>query len=66
LVAPLLGEGKILLINPVANLSDPVSLFRMQKCGFITPSQGAGMKASNSSGCRSDIAVQGGWDTHLP
>jgi hypothetical protein len=48
LVAPLLGEGKILLINPVANLSDPVSLFRMQKCGFITPSQDAGIQVYNS------------------
>jgi hypothetical protein len=26
---------------------------------FTTPSQGAGTQASNSSGCRNDIALQG-------
>jgi hypothetical protein len=39
--APLLGEGKnlesILLISPMADLSDPVSLFRMQKCSLQLP-----------------------------
>jgi hypothetical protein len=34
--------------------------FRIQKCGFTIPSQGAGMQASNSSGYRNDIALQGG------
>jgi hypothetical protein len=31
---------------------------------FTTPSQGAGMQASNSSGYRNDTALQGGWATH--
>jgi hypothetical protein len=41
--APLLGEGKgnnfesILLISPVADLSDSVSFFRMQKCSLQLP-----------------------------
>jgi hypothetical protein len=57
-VCPLWGRGNnlesILLISPVANLSDPVS-----------PLQGAGMQVYNSfSGCRSHSALYGGWDTH--
>jgi hypothetical protein len=31
---------------------------------FTAPSQGAGMQASISSGCRNVMAVQGEWDTH--
>jgi hypothetical protein len=31
---------------------------------FVTSSQDAGMQASNSSGCRNDIALHGGWDNH--
>jgi hypothetical protein len=53
----------ILLISPVADLSDPVS-----------PLWGAGMQVYNPfSGCRNDIAEGGGmtghgwtWDTNLP
>jgi hypothetical protein len=37
----------------VADLSDPVS-----------PLQDAGMQICTSSGCRTDIALHGGWDTH--
>jgi hypothetical protein len=39
-------------------------LLRVQECRFVTPAQGAGMQASNSSGCKNDIALHGGWDTH--
>jgi hypothetical protein len=55
--APLLGEGNnlesILLISPVADLSDPVS-----------PLLGARMQTFNSSRCRNDLALQRRWDTH--
>jgi hypothetical protein len=46
----------ILLNRSVAELSDPVSPLRMQKCRFITPSQDAGII----------LLSMGGWDTHLP
>jgi hypothetical protein len=52
-VCPLLGEGNnlesILLISPVADLSDPIS-----------PLQGAEMQAHNSSGCGNHSALHGG------
>jgi hypothetical protein len=44
----------ILLISPVADLSDPVS-----------PLQDAEMQVYNSfSGCRNHSTLHGGWDTH--
>jgi hypothetical protein len=58
-VCPLLGRREnnlesILLISPVADLSDPVF-----------PLQGAEMQIYNSlSGCRSHSALHGGWDPH--
>jgi hypothetical protein len=42
----------ILLISPVADLSEGYLLFRMQECRFTTPSQDVGMNA-----------LHGGWDT---
>jgi hypothetical protein len=55
---PYWGRGNnlesILLISPVADLSDPVS-----------PLQDAGMQVYNSfSGCRNHSALHGEWDTH--
>jgi hypothetical protein len=62
--APLLGKGNnlesILLINPVADLSDPALLFRVQKCRFTALSQDTGMETCNFSGCRNYMALQGG------
>jgi hypothetical protein len=54
----------ILLISPGADLSD---LYLSLECrnAVYNPSQGAGMQASNSSGCRNDILLQvGGKATH--
>jgi hypothetical protein len=31
---------------------------------FTTPSPGAGMQAYSSLGCRNDMVLQGGWNTH--
>jgi hypothetical protein len=55
---PLIGRENnlesILLISPVADLSEPVS-----------PLQGAEMQFYNSfSGSRSVVLSMGGWDTH--
>jgi hypothetical protein len=54
---PYWGNGNnlewILLISPVADLSDSVSHL-----------SDVGMQASNPSGCRNDSALHGGWDTH--
>jgi hypothetical protein len=36
-------------------------LLRVEECRFTTPSLGARMQASNSSGCRNDMALHGGW-----
>jgi hypothetical protein len=59
-ICPLLGVGErnnlesILLMNPVADLSDPVS-----------PLQDAEMQIYNSfSGSRNHSVLHGGWDTH--
>jgi hypothetical protein len=47
----------ILLISPVADLSDPASPLQVQECRFTTPSQDAGILV---------LSMGDGTLTHLP